>query len=96
MGIGFSQYRWLGQTERRAGEKSRISSAGFADFIHHGGLTWVYNQINTEIFTASYRKVFQHLQNQIRNARTFHSLGSFGFHKLPKTGKKNVKEGCIL
>ena len=25
VGIGFSQYRWLGQSERRAGEKSRIS-----------------------------------------------------------------------
>ena len=50
--IGFSQYRWLGQTERRAGENSRISSAGLADFIHRGGLTRVYN---TEIFTASYR-----------------------------------------
>ena len=28
--IGFSQYRWSGQTERRAGENSRISSAGIA------------------------------------------------------------------
>ena len=63
--IGFSQYRWLGQTERRAGENSRISSAGLADFIHRGGLTRVYN---TEIFTASYRQAFQRLQNPIRTA----------------------------
>ena len=70
VGIGFSRFRLLAQTERSAGEKSRISSAGLADFLHRGGLTQVFDQNYTEIFTTSYRKVFQRLQNYIRNART--------------------------
>ena len=95
VGIGFSRFRLLAQTERSAGEKSRISSAGFADFLHRGGLTRVFNQNYTEIFTASYRKVFQRLQNYIRNARkrkrTQRSESSF-----IKNGKERKDFFCIF